>query len=116
MLSFPFRCVEHLLKHKADPKIVDSQGFTAIHYAVAGGNLAGLENLLHAVGSSFLLFGDNMPKITPLHLAVRTNYDFRCAVLISFCPLFSCLEGYQTKNLKGTMILKKKGDNCKARH
>ena len=64
------RCVEYLLQHKADPRIRDNQGYTAIHYAVAGGNQTGLEFLLAAVGSYFNLSGDDMPKMTPLHLAV----------------------------------------------
>jgi len=62
--------VEYLLQHKADPRLRDNKGYTAIHYAVAGGNQTGLEFLLASVGSYFSLSGDDMPKMTPLHLAV----------------------------------------------
>jgi ankyrin repeat protein len=74
-MNFAFRCVEYLLQHKADPRLHDNSGYTAIHYAVAGGNQTGLEFLLASVGSYFSLSGDDMPKMTPLHLAVSfTEY------------------------------------------
>jgi hypothetical protein len=66
--------VEYLLQHKADPRLRDVKGYTAIHYAVAGGNKTGLEFLLAAVGSYFNLSGDDMPKMTPLHLAVSLEF------------------------------------------
>lgn len=48
----------------------DRHGYTAFHYGVAGGNKTGLEYLLNAVGSVVCLHGSDMPKTTPLHLAV----------------------------------------------
>lgn len=79
------RCVEYLLQHKADPRLRDNRGYTAIHYAVAGGNQTGLEFLLAAVGSYFNLSGDDMPKMTPLHLAVSLEFNSvpyrECAVI-----------------------------------
>ncbi|KAJ9592428.1 hypothetical protein L9F63_015844, partial [Diploptera punctata] len=80
------KCVEYLLQHKADPRIRDNQGYTAIHYAVAGGNQTGLEFLLAAVGSYFNLSGENMPKMTPLHLAA---YHGHGDILRLLLPLFS---------------------------
>lgn len=62
--------MEYLLQHKADARLRDGKGYTAIHYAVAGGNQTGLKFLLASVGSYFSLSGDDMPKMTPLHLAV----------------------------------------------
>jgi serine/threonine-protein phosphatase 6 regulatory ankyrin repeat subunit A len=77
--------VEYLLQHKADPRLRDNRGYTAIHYAVAGGNQTGLEFLLAAVGSYFNLSGDDMPKMTPLHLAVSLEFNSvpyrECAVI-----------------------------------
>jgi hypothetical protein len=66
--------VEYLLQHKADPRVQDCKGYTAIHYAVAGGNQIGLEFLLAAVGLYFSLSGEDMPKVTPLHLAVSAAF------------------------------------------
>ncbi|KAH0547044.1 serine/threonine-protein phosphatase 6 regulatory ankyrin repeat subunit A-like isoform X2 [Cotesia glomerata] len=40
-------CVRYLLTHRADAHIRDKRGFTAIHYAVAGGNQSALEALLN---------------------------------------------------------------------
>jgi serine/threonine-protein phosphatase 6 regulatory ankyrin repeat subunit A len=62
------------LEHKADPRVQDRKGYTAIHYAVAGGNQTGLEFLWAAVGLYFSLSGDDMPKVTPLHLAVSAEF------------------------------------------
>jgi ankyrin repeat protein len=65
--------VEYLLHHKADPRLRDNKGYTAFHYAVAGGNQTGLEYLFLAVaGLRFDLGGDDMPKVSPLHLAVSS--------------------------------------------
>lgn len=65
------RCVEYLLRHKADPKLKDNKGFTPIHYAVSGDNYTGLGFLLYIVGNSYVMYGMDMPCTTPLHLAVN---------------------------------------------
>lgn len=64
-----FRCVKYLVEHKAQPMLKDRRGFTAFHYAVAGGNTAGLEVLLKS-SSLPSLYSSDLPKLTPLHLAV----------------------------------------------
>lgn len=73
------RCVvQYLLKHRADPRLRDKRGFTAIHYAVAGGNQAALEALLDACPPGNLAMSSSctgkqeppLPALTPLHLAV----------------------------------------------
>ncbi|XP_018318975.1 uncharacterized protein LOC108732588 isoform X2 [Agrilus planipennis] len=63
------KCVKYLIEHKADPKMKDNNGFTPIHYAVAGNNYKAVEYLLSAVGSNFIMHGADMPLTTPLHLA-----------------------------------------------
>lgn len=87
-----YRCVQYLLQHRADPRLCDKRGFTAIHYAVAGGNQPALEALLHASSttlststSSSSASSGNLPTshgsfsfdqeapspaLTPIHLAV----------------------------------------------
>jgi len=71
--------VQYLLQHRADPRLRDKRGFTAIHYAVAGGNKAALEALLNASSSSSNLAASgssstgqelSLPALTPIHLAV----------------------------------------------
>lgn len=56
----------------------DKRGFTAIHYAVAGGNQPALVALLEACPQGNLIASSNstgkseppLPALTPLHLAV----------------------------------------------
>lgn len=73
------KCVEYLLQHKADQFVKDRRGFTAIHYAIAGGNMNAVNYLLNYYsiggcpsGSSVTIFEhtNEMPDVTPLHLAV----------------------------------------------
>ncbi|KAK9754189.1 Ankyrin repeats (3 copies) [Popillia japonica] len=66
------RCVNYLIEHKADPKLKDVNGFTPIHYAVAGNNVNALKYLLYAVGNC-ALSGPDMPLTTPLHIAARNG-------------------------------------------
>lgn len=72
--------MQYLLQHRADPRLRDKRGFTAIHYAVAGGNKAALEALLNASSSPSNLTASlnsstgqepSLPALTPIHLAVR---------------------------------------------
>lgn len=65
------RCVEYLIQHKADPLLKNLQGFTPVHYAVAGRNSNALTHLLASVSGKCTLYGPDMPLTTPLHLAVR---------------------------------------------
>lgn len=71
--------MQYLLQHRADPHLRDKRGFTAIHYAVAGGNKAALEALLNAsaVPSNLALIEQEppVPALTPIHLAVRKLKD-----------------------------------------
>lgn len=69
-----FRCVEYLIQHKADPTLKDKQGFTPLHYAVAGGNVQALTHVLNALNGKCTLHGPGMPLTTPLHLAVSFFY------------------------------------------
>lgn len=61
--------MKYLVEHKGCPMLKDKLGYTAFHYAVAGGNQAGLKILLDSV-HFVCLHGNDMPKLTPLHLAV----------------------------------------------
>lgn len=65
--------MEYLLKHKADPRAKDSQGFMPVHYAVAAGNVESLQLLLAALEDNVVLHGPGTPSVTPLHLAVSNN-------------------------------------------
>jgi len=71
--------VQYLLQHRADPRLRDKRGFTAIHYAVAGGNKAALEALLNAssspsnLASSLNSSTGQEPALTPIHLAVHKH-------------------------------------------
>lgn len=70
--------MQYLLQHKADPCSRDKRGFTAIHYAVIGGNRAAMKELLDASSPGNLTesFGSltgqdpSLPLLTPVHLAV----------------------------------------------
>lgn len=79
------KCVEYLLQHQANPISRDSQGFTAVHYAVESGNQAGLEKLL-SVLSPMDFQTDDMPRLTPLHLAAYHGHN---EILRLMLPLFS---------------------------
>lgn len=87
-------CVQYLLKHRADPRLRDKRGFTAIHYAVAGGNQPALEALLEACPPGNLTISSNstgkseppLPALTSLHLAA---YHGHSEILSLLLPLFS---------------------------
>lgn len=83
--------MQYLLQHRANPHLRDKRGFTAIHYAVAGGNQAALEALLNApspgsVTASSLNSSSttgtagqeppSLPALTPIHLAVQIKLEF----------------------------------------
>ncbi|KAF4518750.1 hypothetical protein B566_EDAN006154 [Ephemera danica] len=80
------RCVEYLLRHKADPRAKDAQGFIPVHYAVAAGNVEALQLLLAAMEDKVVLHGPGMPNVTPLHLASFYGHANILQVLI---PLFN---------------------------
>nr|XP_023013531.1 serine/threonine-protein phosphatase 6 regulatory ankyrin repeat subunit A-like isoform X1 [Leptinotarsa decemlineata] len=40
------KCILYLLNHKADTSLRDNRGFTPLHYAIAGGNVEGVQMLL----------------------------------------------------------------------
>lgn len=75
--------MQYLLQHRADPRLRDKRGFTAIHYAVAGGNQAALEALLNASSSetptasssSSTAEEPSLPALTPIHLAVQIECE-----------------------------------------
>uniref|UniRef100_A0A8D3DFJ7 Ankyrin repeat domain 52a n=1 Tax=Scophthalmus maximus TaxID=52904 RepID=A0A8D3DFJ7_SCOMX len=62
-------CLEHLLDNGADPSMVNSKGYSAVHYAAYHGNKQNLELLLEM---SFNALGDieSSIPVSPLHLAV----------------------------------------------
>ncbi|KAG7281128.1 hypothetical protein CRUP_027665 [Coryphaenoides rupestris] len=62
-------CLEHLLDNGADPSMVNSKGYSAVHYAAYHGNKQNLELLLEM---SFNALGDieSSNPVSPLHLAV----------------------------------------------
>lgn len=66
------KCVEYLLRHRADPKKVDKNGFTPLHYAVAGGNLCAIKLLISALKEQETdITKVSKQKTTPLHLAAK---------------------------------------------
>lgn len=86
--------MQYLLQHRADPRLRDKHGFTAIHYAVAGGNQPALEALLNALhlpgnlaaslGSSPSGQEPSLPALTPVHLAVNmTKRAYTCSLYIA---------------------------------
>nr|XP_022904850.1 uncharacterized protein LOC111416951 isoform X2 [Onthophagus taurus] len=78
------KCVNYLLEHKADPKLKDFKGFTAVHYAVAGNNINALRFLLVAL-NSLPLYGADMPPTTPLHIAAKNG---NMEILEALMPYF----------------------------
>jgi serine/threonine-protein phosphatase 6 regulatory ankyrin repeat subunit A len=89
------KCVQYLLQHKADSHLRNKRGFTAIHYAVAGGNQAALEALLNVSSSGNqipALFNSSteqeqpLPALTPIHLAAYYGHS---KILKLLLPLFS---------------------------
>uniref|UniRef100_A0A8C7R5P8 Ankyrin repeat domain 52a n=1 Tax=Oncorhynchus mykiss TaxID=8022 RepID=A0A8C7R5P8_ONCMY len=65
-------CLEHLLDNGADPSLVNSKGYSAVHYAASHGNKQNLELLLEM---SFNALGDieSSIPVSPLHLAVSAD-------------------------------------------
>lgn len=106
--------MQYLLKHKADPRLRDKRGFTAIHYAVAGGNQPALEALLQASAScnpsillapnpnstsaTYAVPADNQrpqtPALTPLHLAVSINSTVLFIPIYERLTIQSFLQAY----------------------
>lgn len=89
--------MQYLLKHRADPRLRDKRGFTAIHYAVAGGNQPALEALLDACPPGNLTISSEsaekaetpLPALTPLHLAVRLRELSRLNIRFQLGPVIS---------------------------
>uniref|UniRef100_A0A667YYX8 Ankyrin repeat domain 52a n=1 Tax=Myripristis murdjan TaxID=586833 RepID=A0A667YYX8_9TELE len=74
MLFFSFNsCLEHLLDNGADPSMVNSKGYSAVHYAAYHGNKQNLELLLEM---SFNALGDieSSIPVSPLHLAADKGH------------------------------------------
>uniref|UniRef100_A0A8D0A4V3 Ankyrin repeat domain 52a n=1 Tax=Sander lucioperca TaxID=283035 RepID=A0A8D0A4V3_SANLU len=67
-------CLEHLLDNGADPSMVNSKGYSAVHYAAYHGNKQNLELLLEM---SFNALGDieSSIPVSPLHLAVSGHWQ-----------------------------------------
>uniref|UniRef100_A0A8D0A152 Ankyrin repeat domain 52a n=1 Tax=Sander lucioperca TaxID=283035 RepID=A0A8D0A152_SANLU len=67
------RCLEHLLDNGADPSMVNSKGYSAVHYAAYHGNKQNLELLLEM---SFNALGDieSSIPVSPLHLAADKGH------------------------------------------
>ncbi|KAM4736801.1 LOW QUALITY PROTEIN: serine/threonine-protein phosphatase 6 regulatory ankyrin repeat subunit C [Anableps anableps] len=66
-------CLEHLLDNGADPSMVNSKGYSAVHYAAYHGNKQNLELLLEM---SFNALGDieSSIPVSPLHLAADRGH------------------------------------------
>uniref|UniRef100_A0AAX7SSZ2 Ankyrin repeat domain 52 n=1 Tax=Astatotilapia calliptera TaxID=8154 RepID=A0AAX7SSZ2_ASTCA len=66
-------CLEHLLDNGADPSMVNSKGYSAVHYAAYHGNKQNLELLLEM---SFNALGDieSSIPVSPLHLAADKGH------------------------------------------
>jgi ankyrin repeat protein len=76
------KCIEYLIQHKADPFVKDRRGFTPLHYAMAGGNIAGVSRLLGVIENSTIFQQADMPDVTPLHLAAKLgNINVMRAIL-----------------------------------
>ncbi|KAI4798894.1 hypothetical protein KUCAC02_020412 [Chaenocephalus aceratus] len=81
-------CLEHLLDNGADPSMVNSKGYSAVHYAAYHGNKQNLELLLEM---SFNALGDieSSIPVSPLHLAADKGHWQALRVLTRRQP--SCL-------------------------
>ncbi|TNN57224.1 Serine/threonine-protein phosphatase 6 regulatory ankyrin repeat subunit C [Liparis tanakae] len=66
-------CLEHLLDNGADPSMVNTKGYSAVHYAAYHGNKQNLELLLEM---SFNALGDieSSIPVSPLHLAADKGH------------------------------------------
>lgn len=84
-------CVEYLLQHHANPILRDSQGFTPVHFAVEGGNQVGLEKLL-SVLTPMDFQTDDMPRLTPLHLAAYYGHHEILRLLLPFFSNYNVRE------------------------
>uniref|UniRef100_A0A8C5GVK7 Ankyrin repeat domain 52 n=1 Tax=Gouania willdenowi TaxID=441366 RepID=A0A8C5GVK7_GOUWI len=64
-------CLEHLLDNGADPSMVNSKGYSAVHYAAYHGNKQNLELVRSLLEMSFNALGDieSSIPVSPLHLA-----------------------------------------------
>uniref|UniRef100_A0A8C7R3E1 Ankyrin repeat domain 52a n=1 Tax=Oncorhynchus mykiss TaxID=8022 RepID=A0A8C7R3E1_ONCMY len=73
-------CLEHLLDNGADPSLVNSKGYSAVHYAASHGNKQNLELLLEM---SFNALGDieSSIPVSPLHLAADNGHWQALSVL-----------------------------------
>lgn len=73
-------CLEHLLDNGADPSMVNSKGYSAVHYAAFHGNKQNLELLLEM---SFNALGDieSSIPVSPLHLAADRGHWQALSVL-----------------------------------
>ncbi|XP_076254649.1 uncharacterized protein LOC143192825 isoform X1 [Rhynchophorus ferrugineus] len=79
------KCVEYLISHKADAKMTDNRGFSALHYAIACGNVEGVNLLLNIVQENVFKKEEGFPDITPLHLAAKLgNVDVLKSVLTKY--------------------------------
>ncbi|XP_030749052.1 serine/threonine-protein phosphatase 6 regulatory ankyrin repeat subunit A-like isoform X1 [Sitophilus oryzae] len=79
------KCVEYLLSHKADTKITDNKGFSALHYAIACGNIEAVKLLIDIVEDTVFHKGDGSPDVTPLHLAAKLgNVEVLKSVLTKY--------------------------------
>uniref|UniRef100_A0A673WYZ6 Ankyrin repeat domain 52a n=1 Tax=Salmo trutta TaxID=8032 RepID=A0A673WYZ6_SALTR len=71
---------DHLLDNGADPSLVNSKGYSAVHYAASHGNKQNLELLLEM---SFNALGDieSSIPVSPLHLAADNGHWQALSVL-----------------------------------
>uniref|UniRef100_A0A665SW84 Uncharacterized protein n=1 Tax=Echeneis naucrates TaxID=173247 RepID=A0A665SW84_ECHNA len=69
-------CLEHLLDNGADPSMVNSKGYSAVHYAAYHGNKQNLELVSSSVQSDITsqLNLTNTIPVSPLHLAADKGH------------------------------------------
>lgn len=74
------KVVNSLLQMKADPKLVDAEGWNCIHWAAYHSNVGAVEVMMEggAVRTVMdLMLVENKDKLTPLDLAIKHgNNDF----------------------------------------